>query len=337
MKELNPSPARERDATFRTMSQRILVTGSTGLLGRSLVRFIAEHAAGSRVFGTSRAAPAPDILRLLERHHMADLTSREETRMLVAAIEPDVIVHTASRRAGTLEQLFAANVLATDHLVESVRAGAGGRIIIVGSSAEIGFCDESDLPLAEDARCRPVDHYGVTKLAQSALAHAAHLRHAARIVRLRLFNLTGPHLPPTLLPGRCAQLLAERLGDATTGPLAFGSLAARRDYTDVRDVCRAILLALGGARDGRLYHIGSGEARDGHEVVGAFLKAAAGELGELTYTELRAETPAVPAQIADATLAAAELGWRAEITFEQSVRDAWETARRGVDMQSHRL
>lgn len=302
------------------------MTGCAGFLGRSLIPILREHVGGGGLFGTSRRARAPELENLLDAYVPADLSSHGAARGLIESARPDVIFHLASARAGTLAQLLQSNVVATDDLLRCAReAGGGARVIVVGSSAEIGYCREEDLPLAEDAPCRPVDDYGVSKLCQSYAAQAAHLSHGQAVIRVRLFNLLGPHLPETLLPGRCVQLLKANRDARRAVRLSFGNLDTRRDYTDVRDICRALLLAARLGRGGALYHVGSGRAVSGREVVGA-LAAEAGLEVECETTHGGGGGAFVPVQVADAGLAARALSWSPAITFEQSVREMWRCA-----------
>jgi UDP-glucose 4-epimerase len=61
------------------------------------------------------------------------------------------------------------NVLATQRLLEAAVTAGVPRLVYASSSSVYG--DQAALPLREDAVCRPVSPYGVTKLAAEHLAH----------------------------------------------------------------------------------------------------------------------------------------------------------------------
>lgn len=319
------------------MSKRILITGCTGTIGGHLIPILRAHLSSSRIVGTARRLPSAARRALLDEYHAADLGSRAEVEALLQQVRPDAVMHLAAQRGGELLELFRANVLATDYLLTAMREqGAHGNdtpVVVVGSASEIGACESRHLPLDEDAPCRPVDAHGVTKSAQSLAAQAAFLRHGQCVIRARVFNLLGPALPATLLPGRCVQLLDEIARGDRTRHLEFADLSARRDYTDVRDVCHALLLTLQNGKPGRLYHIGSGQALSGRELVEAVLEAAIPDTGPVTFTAK--ETPrggiAVPIQIADARRAARELGWRPEIPLARSIEEMWRATRQDAN------
>lgn len=308
------------------MTRTLLVTGCTGYVARSLVPELRRAAPGDRLVGTARrAAEAPAGL---DAFLPADLADPEQARALVSRARPAAVVHLAARRDGGLGELLAANAVATAHLLDAVRevAGPGARVVVAGSAAEIGACAPAEMPLAEGAACRPVDPYGVAKLAQSAVAHAAFFRHGQEVVRARLFNLIGPDLPDGLLPGRCARLLVEAMAGRCGRTLAFRDLGTARDYVDVRDVARALALALERGRPGALYHVGSGRALVGRDVVRRLLEVARPDTGPVDFEETVASPRTVPVQVADPGLAARELGWTAGIPFESSARDLWRAA-----------
>jgi GDP-4-dehydro-6-deoxy-D-mannose reductase len=298
------------------------VTGCSGFVARSLIGVL--RARGERIYGTSRRTHPSAIAPLLDHYAAADLSSADEARAIVASAAPDLVIHLASRRTGSLAELLRANAIATDNLLRAVRdeRGLDVRVVVVGSSAEVGFCGDKGLPIAEDFVCQPVDDYGVSKLAQSSVAHAAYLAHGQSVVRIRPFNLIGPGLPSTLLPGRCVELIKDHLTPAKKVSLCLGNLDTSRDYTDVRDVCRAILLVAERGESGALYHVGSGRAVSGHEVVRAIAEAAGVEVEYDTIPRADGRA-AVPIQIADAGRAQRELDWHPEISFEQSIRDMW--------------
>jgi GDP-4-dehydro-6-deoxy-D-mannose reductase len=152
------------------------------------------------------------------------------------------------------------------------------------------------------------------------IANAAYLRYQQNIVRLRLFNLIGPRLPDTLLSGRCTKLLAG-IADKKPMKLEFGDLSTLRDYTDIRDISRAILSALTQGKAGRLYHIGSGQKTSGKQIIELLIKESGLRVKYESMTNRNQFS--VPEQVADTTLAKDELDWTPSITLKQSVRDMW--------------
>jgi GDP-4-dehydro-6-deoxy-D-mannose reductase len=309
------------------VADRVLITGCTGFVARFVGPALRRHLPSARLIGAT-ADPPTGSSAAFDEVRVVDLRDRAAVRALVEDVRPGAIVHLASRRDGDLADLLETNAVATDRLLEAVRdvAGAATRVVVVGSAAEIGECDPDSMPLREDVVCRPIDPYGISKLAQAGVCNAAHFRHGQNVIRVRCFNLIGPEVPAGLLPGRCVELLLGAKREGGHGPLAFRDLGTARDYVDVRDASRALALALERGLAGTLVHIGSGVARPGREVVERIFAEAERDVGRVGYEESVRSPLTVPIQVADIREAARALGWSPEISFEDSVRDLWRRA-----------
>jgi GDP-4-dehydro-6-deoxy-D-mannose reductase len=305
------------------MSARVWITGCTGTIGRCLIPALRRHLPDAHLAGSALRLEGARTLGL-DDAVAVDVRDAAAVRAAMERVRPDRIVHLASRRAGELAELLAVQVLGTRHVLQAaLERSRGTRVLVVGSAAEIGYAETAEMPLAESCACRPVDAYGVTKLAQSTLAYAHAHAERQHVIRARLFNLLGPGVPDTLLPGRCAALIRQAPRGARE-PLRFRSLDMQRDYLDVRDACEALVLALERGRPGALYHVGSGLAIRGRTIVEHLLAAARSEKGALRYEESADGALTVPLQIADARLAMRELGWQPRIPLEQSLDDLWK-------------
>src|SRR5207248_561315 len=69
--------------------------------------------------------------------------------------------------------------------------------LLIGSAAEYGAVNEDDVPITETMPARPIDHYGISKLAQTLIGQAA-ARDGRSIVVARTFNAIGPGMPEHL-------------------------------------------------------------------------------------------------------------------------------------------
>ena len=311
------------------MGARVWVTGCTGTIGPCLIPALRRHLPGAHITGTALRAVDADALELDEMLPV-DMRDAAAVRAAMERVRPDRIVHLASRRAGELSELLQVQVMGTRHVLQTALEllGPATRVLVVGSAAEVGYAETSEMPLSETCACRPVDSYGVTKLAQSALAYAYAYIERQHVIRARLFNLLGPGVPATLLPGRCAELIRKTPKDSRE-PLRFRALDTQRDYVDVRDACEALVLALERGRAGALYHVGGGLAIRGRRIVEHLLVAARAEKGDLRYEESGDRAITVPLQVADARLAMGELGWEPRFKLAQSLDDLWRASGAG--------
>ena len=144
------------------------------------------------------------------------------------------------------------NVLGTQRLLEAAVEAGVPRLVYASSSSVYG--DSPELPLREDAACRPVSPYGVTKLAAEHLVHLYSRNHGLPAVSLRYFTVYGPRQRPDMAFHRF--LKAARDGAPIT---VYGDGRQTRDFTFVDDIVTATRSAAETGRPGCVYNVGGGE------------------------------------------------------------------------------
>jgi GDP-4-dehydro-6-deoxy-D-mannose reductase len=99
-----------------------------------------------------------------------------------------------------------------------------------------------------------------------------------------------------------------------------GNLESRRDFTDVRDMARAYLLAIEKGKPGEVYNIGSGKAPRLREIVDLLLKQACIKV-KLEVDASRKRAVEAPVYVCDARRFQRLTGWRPQIPLAQMLRD----------------
>ncbi|WP_237063981.1 dTDP-4-dehydrorhamnose reductase family protein [Microbulbifer zhoushanensis] len=145
----------------------ILVTGATGLLGRSVFRQLAANP-DWQVTGTCHSRSGPGLLPL-------DLSEPGQIRNALEQLQPDVVIHCAAERwpdrcANQPDAAWALNVDAT-----ALLAGAceelGAQLVYI--STDYVF-DGTAPPYSADARPAPINFYGRSKRAGEEAVLACH-------------------------------------------------------------------------------------------------------------------------------------------------------------------
>jgi NAD dependent epimerase/dehydratase family len=108
---------------------------------------------------------------------------------------------------------------------------------VVFASSAAGYGDVTEMPVGEDALCRPVSPYGIHKLAsEHALAYYSDV-YSVNTAALRFFNVYGPRQDPTSPYSGVISIFTDRARAGT--PLTiFGDGGQTRDFVYVGDVVR---------------------------------------------------------------------------------------------------
>jgi UDP-glucose 4-epimerase len=143
----------------------------------------------------------------------------------------------------------------TLHVLEYARASAVKKVVLASSAAVYG--DVSELPVGEDAACRPVSPYGIDKYSSElALDYYANV-HGVAATSLRFFNVYGPRQDPSSPYSGVISIFTDR---ARAGrPLTiFGDGMQTRDFVYVGDVVRAIVAAASDGNSRLVANVGTG-------------------------------------------------------------------------------
>jgi GDP-4-dehydro-6-deoxy-D-mannose reductase len=314
----------------------VLITGGTGFAGSHLIEhLLSVDPSAAAGIHTTHYADIPDYLaRLLpvENFHRADLTDVTTCDQLFTTLQPQKLYHLAAFASvgNSFEKSRAAvlnNMGLQLNVLESIQKHSPKtRMLLIGSADGYGISEnETELPISEDHPFRPVNPYGVSKVAQELLGYAYAKSWQLDIVRVRPFNHIGERQTEDFAVASFAkQIVAIERGEQSV--LKVGNLDAVRDFTDVKDMVKAYHLLMEQGQSGEVYNAGSGVGTTMSEVVHVLSSQATTHI-ELQKDETRIRALDIPVIIAN-NEKLQQLGWQPHIPLDQSLQrvlEYWRT------------
>ncbi|RSN82506.1 NAD-dependent dehydratase [Streptomyces sp. WAC 05379] len=330
---------------------RVLVTGGAGFIGSHVVEALAARGHEPVVYDV-RTDPASDV--------------RDTDAVRRALTGVDAVCHQAAMVGlGTgiadAVEYVSRNDLGTAALLTAMADTGVRRLVLAGSMVVYGegryecerhgvvrpgpravadleagrfeppcpACGAALSPglVGEDAPADPRNVYATTKLAQEHLAAAWARATDGTAVSLRYHNVYGPGMPRDTPYAGVASFFRSALARGEA-PRVFEDGRQRRDFVHVRDVAAANVSALEASSvDGALtaYNTGSGDPHTVGEMAHALAAAYGGPepvvTGEYRLGDVRHIT-------ADSARLRAESGWKAEVGFEEGMREFAEAGMR---------
>lgn len=308
---------------------RVLITGINGFVGGHLAEYLIA-ASDWQLWGLSRQSmlALPQLGRAVKAV-VADMGDQAALEGVLANIRPDIIFHLAAqsnvpRSFADPQGTLSTNINGQLNLLQAVlKLKLDPMILIVGSNEMYGQVRPEELPLDEATPLRPVSPYAVSKAAQDLLALQYYISHKVRVIRLRPFNHIGPRQTEAFVASAFAAQIARIEKGLQPPVMRVGNLAAERDFSDVRDIVRAYVMAAESGRDGEAYNIGSGRAVSVRWLLDTLLILSTHDI-TIEPDPARMRPADVPRVIANSDLFRAHTGWQPEIPLERTLNDILE-------------
>lgn len=307
--------------------KKALITGITGFAGSHLAELLLTKE--FEIYGTTRPRSRTDNIDAIKGKLNlcdADLMDSHSLYSIIVKIKPDYIFHLAAQSfvqsswaspATTMEM----NISGSVHLFEAIRRAEINPVVqIACSSEEYGLVLPNEIPITEESPLRPQSPYAVSKIAMDYLGYQYHQSYGMKIVRTRGFNHTGPRRGEVFVTSSFAKQIAEIEKGKKEPILEVGNLEAERDWTDVRDMVRAYLLAVEKGEPGEVYNLCSGKAVKVKDMLEMLLKMSSVKV-KIHEDPSRMRPSDVPILLGDNSKFVKVTDWQPEIPFEKTMQD----------------
>jgi len=305
-----------------------LVTGGAGFIGSNLVEEILKSGHDARVLddlSTGRESNLADTAAWAQqgggsyefRH--GDIRDRETCVRAVDGV--DFVLHQAAmpsvkRSVLDPEGSNGVNVSGTLNLLIAARDAGVSRFVFASSSSLYG--ESETLPKVESMPPAPISPYGLQKLTAEVYCRLFWDLYSLPTVALRYFNVFGPRQDPT---SEYSAVIPAFVTSVQTGrqPVIFGDGGQTRDFTFIRNVVQANLLACkaGEAAFGRAVNIACGQRISLNDLL-AGIAAIGGKEARPEHQASREGD--IRHSLADISLAGELIGYRPEVGLDEGLQ-----------------
>jgi nucleoside-diphosphate-sugar epimerase len=301
---------------------KYLITGIAGFIGSSLGIALVERGEQVRGVDNFLTGKRENLQGLLGRIEFKQADLRDAKAMREACEGVDYVLHQGALPSVPLSvkepgPSHACNVEGTFNVLEAARAASVKRVVYAASSSAYG--DSPVLPSRESMRPMPISPYAVQKLTGEYYMSSYWQVYGLETVSLRYFNVFGPRQSAdSPYSGVLAKFIQGMLSG--TRPTVYGTGQQGRDFTYVDNVISANLLACAAPAAktaGKVFNIACGTRHTLLDVYEALAKII-GFPGPPLYGPPR--TGDILNSQADISAAAAAIGYRPLVTFEEGLK-----------------
>ena len=316
--------------------KKIIVTGAAGFIGSNLTDGLLEL--GAEVVGIDNLfnGRLDNIYKAQKNEnfqfHKGDV--RDLNFLLDVFEDANIVYHEAAfasvpQSVKMPENCNDVNVNGILNVLNAARRMDVEKVIFASSSSVYG--EAKTLKKTEDMRRVPISPYGAAKLACEAYMYVYHHVYGLKTTSLRYFNVFGPRQRDDSPYTGVIAIWFNRARN-NKNLIVFGDGEQSRDFTFVKDVVQANILA--GEKDvsGETINIGAGNPITLTNLGKLILKLTGKEHLKLEYTDPRPGD--IKHSFADLTKSKTILGFEPKFKQEEGLREyfKWYVKKHNIDL-----
>jgi GDP-L-fucose synthase len=293
---------------------KVLVTGSKGLVGSSVVKVLQRSEKVSEVFTSSK--------------NDTNLFNFEETKKLIEDVQPDTLVNCAARVGG----IFANNTHRSDFILENLKINMNLleacipnnkiRIINLGSSCIYPLNAEN--PISEEyfmtGKLEPTNSpYAIAKITGIEIGRSINKQFGHNILNLMPTNLYGPNdyfspLDSHVIPGLISRMHLSKL-DGEDQFIVWGTGKPLREFMFVDDLSSSIEFMIDKEWKHDLLNVGTNSEVSILEL-GNLIKKIIGYQGNIIFDNTKPDGN--PRKLLNSDLITS-MGWNPSVSLEKGL------------------
>ena len=297
---------------------KVLILGSTGLVGSSLMRLL-DTKKDYDVVGASRKD--------------ANLFSYKETYDLVSKTNPDVLINAAAKVGG----IYANNSQRTEFILENLKININileacidySNIFVINLGSSCIYPLDAKNPIIEESimtgALEPTNSpYAMAKLTAIELANSLSIQYGHKILNLMPTNLYGPgdnfsELDSHVIPGLIFRMHQAKINNEESFNI-WGTGKPLREFLYVDDLAKAIEFLINNPTDQSLLNIGSGYEVSILELAKKIKKVVDFD-GSLVFDNTKPDGN--PRKLLDSSKIF-KLGWKPETSIDEGLQNSYK-------------
>lgn len=301
----------------------VFFTGGAGFIGMHVVPMLLERGYKVRIF---------DNMFRGDRDAVAKLAGGGDVELIDQDVRYGGAVHRAMAGCSHVIHFAAVSInksvadpfesidinMVGNHNVFAAAAEHGVRRLVFASSASV-YGDPKKLPMHEDDVLSPLTPYCISKRAGEDLLGFYQRTKGLSWLALRFFNVYGPGQKTTAYYTSVINHFVSRLRNGQP-PVIDGRGEQSMDFIHVTDIARSVVAALECDRDNMPVNIGTGVDTS----VAQLAKILIDAVGADVEPQFNPREVLVSRRAADTTRAREVLGWEAEISVHEGMRELVE-------------
>ncbi|KQR52170.1 UDP-glucose 4-epimerase [Leifsonia sp. Leaf336] len=243
------------------MTETVFITGGAGFIGLHVVDQLLEQGYNVRIFDNMFRGDRDAVNKLVAggRVELIDQDVRYGGAVHAAMKGADYVIHLAAvsinkSNADPYESMDINTIGA--HNVFAAAADHGVKRVVFASSASV-YGDPEKLPMHEDDKLNPLTPYCISKRTGEDLLGYYERRAGLSWIALRFFNVYGEGQKTTAYYTSVINHFVNRLKNGEA-PVIDGEGKQSMDFIHVKDIARAVVLALTSEQSNMAINVGTG-------------------------------------------------------------------------------
>ncbi|RDV45682.1 UDP-glucose 4-epimerase [Leifsonia sp. ku-ls] len=244
-----------------SVTETVFITGGAGFIGLHVVDQLLEQGYNVRIFDNMFRGDRDAVNKLIAggRVELIDQDVRYGGAVHAAMKGADYVIHLAAvsinkSNADPYESMDINTIGA--HNVFAAAADHGVKRVVFASSASV-YGDPEKLPMHEDDRLNPLTPYCISKRTGEDLLGYYQRRAGLSWIALRFFNVYGEGQKTTAYYTSVINHFVNRLKNGEA-PVIDGEGKQSMDFIHVKDIARAVVLALTSEQANMPINVGTG-------------------------------------------------------------------------------